>query len=77
MESHGSHHQEGNYGQNHCDYGRARAGWPVLLDESVCPIIYDKHSAAQLVERLGGVDAEYQSVGWRRADGRVTDRLSG
>jgi hypothetical protein len=44
---------------------------PVLLDESVCPDhLSDKHSAAQLVERLGWavVDAEHQSVGWRRAD---------
>ena len=45
---------------------------PVLLDESVCPDhLNDKHSAAQLVERLAWavVDAEHQSVGWRRADG--------
>ncbi len=44
---------------------------PVLLDESVYPDhLSDEHSAAQLVERLAWavVDAEHQSVGWRRAD---------
>ena len=42
---------------------------PILLDEFVCSDhLSDDHSAAQLVERLSWavIDAEAQSVGWRR-----------
>lgn len=46
-----------------------RPDGPVLLDESVCAAhLNDDHPAAQLVERLSWavIDAEQQSVGWRR-----------
>ncbi len=46
-----------------------RPAGPVLLDESIYPDhLKDEHSAAQLVERLSWavIDAEHQTVGWRR-----------